>query len=178
MSSLPKVNTYAKSIKLLHWLTAVLLVLMLIGGFIVEDIPKAIRGTFMMFHKSTGILILFLMLFRFFWVKHKGKPALPNTVAVWERHLAHTVQYLLYFFVIAMPFVGWAMSMAANKTPIFFGLFALPLPFVPQSAELSSRLFEWHETIAWILIGLIALHVAGALKHHFITKDDVLKRML
>lgn len=178
MTQAVEVVAYARSIKILHWLIAALLILMLLGGFFVEAIPKASRGSFMMIHKSMGISILFLMLFRFFWVIYKGKPSLPETVPVWQRHLAHTVHYFLYFFVIAMPLVGWAMSMAANKVPIFWGLFALPLPFVPLSQALSAMLFEWHETIAWILIALLALHIAAAFKHHFINKDDVLKRML
>lgn len=178
MAAYIKTKDYAPSIKILHWLIAALLILMLLGGFFVDDVPKAIRGTFMMFHKSIGISILFLMLFRFFWVIYKGKPLLPPKTPTWQRHLAHTVHYLLYFFVIAMPLVGWAMSMAADRVPLFFGFFAWPLPWVPQSKVLSSQLFGWHSTIAWILLALIGLHLAGATKHHFINKDAVLKRML
>lgn len=173
-----EIQTYSASIKFLHWLISPLVILMLLAGFFLEDLPEAYQGLGFMLHKSLGITILFLMVFRLFWVRIVGRPGLPATLSWWEVYLAKTVQALLYIVVIAMPLAGWIMSVAANRIPVYFGLFELPLPGIPENKSLSHFMKESHEVMAWILIALIFLHVAGALKHHFIDKNDVLKRML
>ena len=76
-----------------------------------------------------------------------------------------------------MPLCGWIMSVASERVPSFFGFFRLPLPIKPNKA-LALFMKESHEIIAWILVGMVVLHVLAALKHHFINKDNVLKRML
>lgn len=70
------------------------------------------------------------------------------------------------------------MSVAADRIPNYFGLFKAPLPWIEPNKSLAKLMAESHEIIAWILIAFITLHVLGALKHHFIDKDNVLKRML
>ena len=70
------------------------------------------------------------------------------------------------------------MSVAENRDPIYFGLFKASLPWVGENQSLSKFMAESHETIAWILIAFITLHILGALKHHFINKDTILRRML
>ena len=77
-----------------------------------------------------------------------------------------------------MPLSGWIMSVAADKIPRYFGLFSVPFPGIAPNKSLADTMSESHEIIAWIIIGFIVLHVAGALKHHFIDKDHVLKSML
>lgn len=131
-----------------------------------------------MVHKSIGLSILLLVVLRIIWIIHSGRPPLPENVPLWERVFSRIVQYALYLFLILMPLSGWIMSVAANRTPKYFGFFNVPFPGIPTDKGLSKLMFEFHETIAWILIVLIALHVAGALKHHFIDKDDVLKKMM
>lgn len=178
MSQKKEVTEYSAGSKLMHWIIALLLILMLLGGFFLDDVPDQYAPTVYMLHKSFGLSILALMLLRVIWIIRTGKPALPPSVPLWQKFLSRLVQYALYFFVLLMPLVGWMMSVAAGRIPRFFGLFNLPLPGIEPDEALAKLMAEAHETIAWIIIGLVVFHVAGALKHHFIDKDNVLRRML
>lgn len=172
-----KIKRYSVGSKLFHWLVALIVLTMLSVSFFLDELPGTIKSTAIMFHKSFGLTILLLMILRSFWIIHRGKPTLPATVARWERYLSHAVQYSLYLFLFLMPICGWVMSVAANKTPVFFGFFNVPLPFIAPNKALSQWMFSAHETIAFIIIALLCLHVAGALKHYFIDRDKVLQRM-
>lgn len=172
------ITAYSKGSKLFHWLVAIIVIGMLAASFFLDDLPKAYQGSSWLVHKSLGLTVLFLMIVRFVWIKYCGKPALPAAVPAWEKVLSCIVQYSFYVFLIAMPLCGWIMSMADNRIPSYFGLFNLPLPGIKPNEALGSLMFQAHKAIAFILIALIVLHVAGAIKHHFIEKDDVLRRML
>lgn len=169
---------YSPFVKFLHWFIALLVVAMLCVGFFLDDIPDDYKGTAYMLHKSTGITILFLMIIRFIWVHASGKPKLPESMKLWEKILSRFVQYSFYLLLIAMPLSGWIMSVASEHVPVYFGLFTASLPWVSPSNTLAEFMEESHEIIAWIIIGLLVLHILGALKHHFIDKDRVLKTML
>lgn len=77
-----------------------------------------------------------------------------------------------------MPLSGWIMSVAANRIPSYFTLFKVPFPGVVPNEAVAELMEQVHNTIAWIIIVLLVIHTAGAIKHHFIDKDDVLRRML
>lgn len=164
--------------KFLHWFIAFFIIAMLIVGFFLEDIPSDWQGLAYTGHKSIGITLLFLMIFRFFWVLRTGKPALPKTTPFWENALARSVQYALYVDVVAMVLIGWIMSTAAGYIPDYFGIYPWAFPGIEPNEPLAETLAIAHEYGAWILIGLLVLHTAGALKHHIIDKDDVLRSML
>ncbi|KTD17150.1 cytochrome b [Legionella jordanis] len=178
MQRLRPIKEYSAGFKFVHWFIAVLVLLMLSLSFFLDGLPKESERTGFMIHKSIGLTILFVMLIRLVWVMYTGRVPLPVNVPRWERFLSRLVQSFLYLFLILMPLSGWIMSVAANRPPSFFTLATLSLPGIPLSKPLAGFMAEVHETIAWILIGLVILHVAGALKHHFIDKDDVLRRML
>ncbi|KTD23517.1 cytochrome b [Legionella maceachernii] len=169
---------YPVGFKYLHWLIAVIVIAMLLGSYFLEDLPERYIGFAFMLHKSFGITVLFLMLVRVGWIWRNGKPMLPESVPVWERFLSNFVQYALYFFLILMPLSGWIMSAAANKPPYFFSLIHLTLPGIEPNKELAHLMKQTHNTVAWIIMILLALHIAGAFKHYFIDKDRVLQRML
>ena len=172
-----KSDHYSSGSKLFHWLIALIVLLMLSVSFFLENLPEAIKPTAIMFHKSFGLTVLGLMILRIIWIIHTGKPKLPSTVPLWERALSHFVQYSLYLLLLLMPICGWIMSVAANHIPSFFGLFNLPLPGITPDKALSSWMFAAHRNIAFIIIGLLVLHIAGALKHYWIEKDNVLQKM-
>ncbi len=178
MTALKKALAYSKGSKFFHWLVAILVIGMLGFSFFIKDLPKIYQPSVVMIHKSIGLTVLFLMIVRFVWIHYVGRPPLPQTVPIWEKFIARTVQYMLYLFVIAMPICGWIMSMAAGHVPSYFGLFNLPLLGIKPNEALGNLMYVSHQTIAWILIVLVTLHVLGALKHHFMDKDDVLKSML
>lgn len=171
------VSRYSSGSKWLHWIVALIVIPMVCFSFFLDDLPETVRGTGINLHKSFGLLVLFLMFLRLFWILKKGKPSLPASVPIWQRFAARMVQFFLYVALFVMPLAGWIMSTAANKVPSFFGLFTLPLPGVPANKALAKNMFEVHEIFAWIIIGLLVLHIAGALKHYMIDKDKVAQRM-
>ncbi len=168
---------YSTVSKILHWLIAFAVLGMLCVGFFLDDIPEQYQATAYMLHKSTGLTILMLMIIRFIWIHASGKPPLPATTKLWERVLTRIVQYSFYVLLIMMPLSGWIMSVAAGRIPVYFGLFKVPFPGIEENKSLAEFMVSSHVTIAWIIIAFIVLHVAGALKHHFINRDDVLRSM-
>lgn len=168
--------------KAVHWLTVVLIIGMLIAGFsyaeFIEDVTTKV--TVMQWHKSFGILILALSVGRLAWRWGGGAvPTLPPTTTVLERRLAAIVHGALYALLLAMPLVGWLVvsSSTRNIPTVIFGTFTLPR-LVGPSKEMHEFFEEAHEMLAFVLIAVFALHVAAALKHHVVLKDDVLRRML
>lgn len=177
MTSYTEMAGYSRTQKLFHWVIAIVVIAMLALSFFLDDVPEIYKSQAFLIHKSLGLSILFLMILRFLLLMVQGRPALPSRMQAWEFVLSRIVQYGFYVLLIAMPIFGWIMSVAAGRTPTFFGLFALPLPIEPNKA-LSKLMFQYHQKIAYILIALIILHILGALKHHFIDKDNVLNHML
>ena len=172
------VLAYSTGFKYLHWVVAILVLGMLSVGFFLSDMPSVIKSMAYMLHKSVGLTILGLMLIRMVWVIYTGKPRLPASVPKWECFLASGVQYGLYLFLITMALSGWLMATASNKIPVYFGWFRVPFPGLLPNEKLADWMYSTHSTFSWILLGLVALHIAGALKHGLIQKDDVLRRML
>jgi cytochrome b561 len=172
------VQQYSQGFKYLHWLVALLVFGMLGFGFLLSYLPGSMKPTAYMLHKSTGLTLLALMFLRLMWIVCLKKPALPEAMPRWEVFFARFVQYSLYLFLFAMPLSGWLMATASNKIPVYFGWFSVPFPGILPDKALAHWMSEAHYFIAFILLGLIALHTAGALKHRFIDKDDVLNSMM
>lgn len=167
-------TTYGSVAKFLHWLIAVLVIGMLAFGFFMGDIPKDYKGTVYNLHKLTGITVLFLMVLRALWALMNPKPRVAGA-SMLEKLGERIVHFGLYIFVIAMPLAGWIGSSAANKAP-HLGDWVLRLP-IEESKTIPETAFNLHEQIAWIIIGLLCIHIAAALYHHYIRKDNILRRM-
>ncbi len=166
----------------LHWLIAVLILVMLIVGFTMENYPMSLRFTAFNLHKATGIAILTLSVFRLIWRLLNPPPALPATMPFWEKAAAHLSHWALYAFIIAMPLTGWIMVSATPKYPIIF-FWLGEAPFLPMPKAIDTHAtHEWFEGAHYYLalggIALILVHILAALKHHFIDRDIVLIRML
>jgi cytochrome b561 len=166
----------------LHWTIGLLIILMLGGGFLMEDLPISIKFTVYNLHKSIGITIIALSIFRLVWRLLNPPPALPDRLPVWQKFASHAAHWALYAFMIAMPLSGWLMVSALPKYPIvFFGLGEapfLPMPELADAKAVSAQLGEIHETLALGGVALILLHIGAALQHHFILRDGILRRML
>lgn len=165
---------YGSIAKFLHWLTALLIIVMLFIGYFMDNWGSAAIYNL---HKLIGLSILGLVLVRALWAIINRRPRLPDDMNKLEKFLAHCVQGLLYLCMFVMPLSGWAMSTAAGHYP-HIGSMIFPLPGIPLNQTLAGNLFAIHSTSAIILITLISLHILGALKHHFIDKNTVLKKML
>jgi cytochrome b561 len=171
-------TAYGSVTKFFHWSVFLLVATMLIVGFFMEDFPADIQPMTYMLHKSTGLLILILMICRLFWHWMNKVPVFPDAMPTWQKFVARAVHWLLYVILLAMPLDGWIMATASGRAPVFYGLISLPFPGIEESKALAHKLADLHEFFAYALLFLIALHVLAALKHHFIDKDDILKRMM
>ena len=163
----------------LHWLIAVLLIFMLFFG---EDLMKAEKGGSALgpsLHVSIGSAILVLSVLRLVWRLFNPPPAYPASMAAWEQMAVKAMHLLFYVLLIGIPLTGWLatpkfLSEEGAITGItLFGAF--PLPIAPN---LGLPMKGFHALGANIGIALLALHVLAALKHHFINRDYVLRRML
>lgn len=164
---------YSGGAIVLHWLLALALAFQLALGFVM---PRDASG-FALFqlHKSVGITVLLLTLVRIGWrLAHKAPPAVEGGVG---GMLAKAVHALLYVFMLGAPLTGWALvSTATIKMPtLVFGV--LPWPHLPLGAAIHEPMEELHELLAWMGLALIVLHILGALRHQFLIKDNLLRRM-
>ncbi|HEY0342121.1 MAG TPA: cytochrome b, partial [Steroidobacteraceae bacterium] len=162
----------------LHWLIVVLLILQVTLATLAEDRPLGMKKLGLLArHKSVGITILGLAVLRLAWRWANPTPLLPDTLKPYERVLAHITHAGLYILLFAMPLSGWMMSSARGFPVSWFGFIQLP-DFVAKNKAVYDAMLETHETLAWALYAIVFLHVAAALKHHFLLKDNVLRRML
>lgn len=166
----------------LHWVLALALVGIFVMGNYMADLPfSPQRLKLYNWHKWAGVTILALSVLRLLWRATHRPPALPAAIEgampAWQVRAYHATHTLMYGLFFAVPLMGWAYSSAAGFPIVVFGM--LPLPdFVPASKELADALKPLHGLLAWALAGLVGMHVAAALKHHFIDKDGLLQRML
>jgi cytochrome b561 len=164
--------------KLFHWLTAAAVVTAIVLGFaMVSADPGPRQNQLYDLHRSFGALILVLTGGRLLWRLYAPPPPLVPGMPVWQEYAAIWMHRLLYVFLFAMPLLGWAGTSAFPATITVFGLFELP-PLVKPNRELSNILLGIHWRMGWALCVLLAGHIGAALYHHFIRKDDTLKRML
>lgn len=162
----------------LHWLLAIaLLGMFLVGNWMVDlgyysewyhRAPEL--------HKAAGIVIVALMLLRLLWRWNNPKPIALGKVA-WQNGIAEIVHNLFYLLILFIAVSGYLISTAEGQGIDVFGLFVVPA-FDWQIELQADRAGVVHEYLAWTFIVLVGLHVGAALKHHFINRDNTLKRML
>jgi cytochrome b561 len=185
--SVPR-SSYSIAAITLHWLIALLIIGNFAGGLLVEGLlepdataaQKELGFTVVQLHKSFGLTVLLLSLLRLALRLSAGAPPLPAHMTPLERWLAKVTHVGFYAVMILLPLSGWLMVSASplGVPTFYFGLFEWPHLPVSVSAETSGAASEAHEVMAFIGFGLFVLHVGGALKHHFLDRDDVLSRML
>jgi len=161
----------------LHWLVAAAIIGMLAFGLYIEDMERGPdKGTMMDLHKSIGVTILALAALRILWRWRNGFPVALSAMPRWQHIAAHAVHGLLLLATVLMPLTGIMISLGGGHGLPLFGL-----TLVAEGAtklEILKTIGESHGTIAWILIGVIAVHVLAAAKHQVIDRDGTLRRML
>ena len=172
----PKYDTVAMA---LHWLVAALMIFMLFLG---EELMETEEGGGTLapsLHVSIGIAILALSVLRLLWRLINPPPHYPPSMAPWEQIASKAMVLIFYALLIGLPLTGWfAMPKFLSEEPAMTGISvfgALPLPAAPS---LGLPMKGIHELGSNLSIALLALHVLAALKHHFINRDDILRRML
>nr|WP_289094699.1 cytochrome b [uncultured Halomonas sp.] len=170
--------------RVLHWLVALAALLSLASGltlgFLGYERTLALVGntlTNLLYtsHKTLGVTILLLMTLRIITRIAFVVPDHDPPLNAFERIVSTSVHHLLYVGLVVMPLLGWAAT-ATGGFPVEFFHWHLP-GLLGKNEALSETLFMWHERVGWALVVLITLHVAGALFHWRIKRDNVMKRM-
>ncbi|MCB1680607.1 MAG: cytochrome b [Alphaproteobacteria bacterium] len=170
-------HTYGAVSLLLHWLAALMVLVMLGLGWGREFAPGEWKPIMVDLHKSTGMAVLLLMLFRLFWRFYTKPPLLPEDMPFKFRLAARITHGLLYFFLFALPVSGWLMISAMGREPSLYGLVSFPA-LMEKDRALVPLFRNFHSLTAYVLAGLVVVHVSAALAHHFIFKDRILSRMM
>jgi cytochrome b561 len=170
-------DDYGLIARLLHWLVFALVIGMLAAGMSLELLPGGgFRNFVIGMHKSTGVVVLLLMIVRLVWRVSNPRPRdLGNVAAL--NYIAHVLHVCLYVLLFLQPLSGILFSQAHGYPVSVFGIFTLP-PLIWNSAVLGNIFGEIHGVTAVVLTLAIAVHVAAGLKHHFIDRDRTLIRML
>jgi len=127
-------------------------------------------------HKWLGVTIFLLVAFRLLWRLAHPAPAYPDTMPPWQRHAAAVSHLLLYVLMLAIPLSGWLFSSASGVPIVYFGLVQIP-DLVGRSKPLADLLKQIHVILNCALFVTLCVHAAAALRHHFVQRDDVLRRM-
>ena len=168
---------YGTTAKIFHWAIVALLAVQLPLGWLMPDIHRGMApGNAMILHMSIGILVLMLIVLRFFW--RLTHPVAPETnLPGWQRISSELVHWLLYLVVLLTTLTGWLFESVRGWTIWFF--WVVPLPhLVAEGSPTGRALARWHDTLPWILVGLIAAHVLAAFIHLLVYRDRVMQRML
>jgi cytochrome b561 len=175
---LPAAPAYTVTARALHWITAILILFMIASGFVAaNEWGGSWQDSLYDLHKSIGALIIPLVMFRLMyrWVRPPSR--LPDDIPPIQRLASGAIHWALYALLALQPLVGWTATSAYPASVPLFGWATLP-PIWFEDRALSDRLFSAHRLIGVAIACLVAVHVAGALYHHFVRKDRVLMRMI
>jgi cytochrome b561 len=163
--------------RILHWLAFLVVVGMLLGGQLLGMLPDgSIKSIVVSAHKSLGVLVFFLMVVRLFWRLANPRPRfLGNHLVL--RYVSEVLHVCLYVLLLVQPLAGILMSQAYGYPVVVFGWIEIPT-LVWHSPSLGGIFSQIHSVTAMILVTVIVVHSAAALKHHYIDGDRTLMRML
>jgi cytochrome b561 len=174
-------NRYGLVSRAIHGIMLLLIFCMLGVGMYMADLDKTdeMRKVLFGLHMSTGVLVLLLAVIRILWFRVSPPPKLPAALATWEKALTSVVKSLMYLLMLLIPISGILVVNTKGFAVGFYGLFELPI-LTGKNIELHEFLEEVHEVLAFSLLLLIVLHIAGSLKHRYFDMGnelDVMKRM-
>ena len=170
-------QTYGVTAKVFHWLIFLLLSAQYAVGSIMPHIGrKTLDEGYVDWHLSIGAAILFVIALRLIW-RLLFPVALPAGMPAWEVLTARITHLMLYALVLTMTLTGWAAANYRGWDVKLFGVITLPA-LAPKGSPWAHQAGGIHNILVYVLLGFIALHVAGALYHYFIRRDRILQRML
>lgn len=167
---------YNRIARALHWAIAALVLGNIAGGLLHDALEDVVN--LMPLHKAVGMTVLALTLVRIGWRLTWTAPPHPAGMSALEVAAAKAVHASFYALMLAMPLTGWIMASAGKYPLTWFGLFDLPKLPVTRDSALYSAGHEGHEILGWVFLALALLHIAAALRHHVLIKDNVLRRMM
>ncbi len=171
-------ENYDRSLVMLHWATALLIVAVFASIELREVFEKGSipREFLKSLHSMLGLSVFALTLVRIFIALRTPEPAILPAPPAWQAYAGKFMHFVIYAILIALPVLGWMTLSAAGKPVPFFGL-TLP-PMIAESKDTAEWLKELHHEIGEIFYWIIGLHVTAALVHHYVVKDNTLRRMM
>lgn len=171
-------TSWSTPAKFFHWLVAALIFVQIVLGLAAVSWPLSpAKLNLFVWHKSIGMTVLLLVALRLLWRLTHSAPALPQDMPAWERLAARASHLLLYLAMIGLPLSGWVISAASGIPFRIFG--TMPLPEIvavdKQTAEIATQA---HHALIYVLVILLVAHIGAALRHHYVKRNDVLRRML
>lgn len=169
---------YDSTARLLHWLVALLILLMIPAGLVMvrDGLDRALGDALFLLHKNVGTALIAIVALRLAWRLGRGAPPLPGAMPRWQRRAAHLSHLALYALMVVMPLSGYVRVRAGGFPIEALDAMGLP-PLVPRSEALAGAASALHAAAAWALMAVIALHVAAALHHALIRRDGVWRRI-
>ena len=178
------VNTdqrYGAAAVTLHWLLALLITTLVVMGLYMVRLPdvgfNSVKIILTLTHKEIGVVVLALVALRLTWRELNRLPLLAETLPEWQKVTAIFVHLAFYALMVALPITGWLMSSAAGIPVSIVGLFTLP-DLLQHDELLFGRLRLIHDWLGYSMGALICLHAGAALRHHFLLRDETLRKML
>jgi cytochrome b561 len=171
-------ESYDRVLKAVHWSTLLLIAAAYIaiwGSYAVAT--KEQEAFLTQLHRSLGVTVFVLTVFRLGWRWHARIPSLPADLPAIQKVAARVAEYFLYALLLIQPILGILYINARGRRVDFFFLGELP-PIVGPDKVLAKQAVAAHDIVAYVLLTFIGLHTAAALFHHFVRRDDVLKAML
>ena len=174
-----EIACYDPVARALHWLVAGLALVVVSLGWAIPGAPRESdsRDLLLLLHRSVGLLILALMVFRMVWRLGHPAPPLPAGFPRIEAAAAYADHALLYLLFLVMPLAGYLNAAAAGHAVSFFGVFTIP-PLVPENGRLSQAAIAVHLAGQFLVYALVGAHVAAALMHRIVRRNGILERML
>lgn len=163
----------------LHWFIAIAMIAMVVFGLVLEDMPRSdSKSALVQLHKSIGVVVLALALWRLVWRLRQGMPETISILTPLQARLAHATHGFLLLCTLLLPVSGIVMSIGSARPISLFGM-----PFIPQLLATKNETLAaigkgGHAILGKLIILAIVVHVAGALKHHIVDRDGTLRRML
>jgi cytochrome b561 len=169
-------KTFGTVSKSFHWIIALMIIAMLIIGCAMGFTHKETFQSFMFYHQSIGVTVLILMVSRLVWRLCSTTPQYPTSMNTMEKRIAHAMAWLLYLLIFLI--IGAGMMMTAyHGYAIKFWAWPFHLPVAANKAM--SHFFNTvHLVLAWTILTCVVMHIGASCYHHFVRKDDILKRMM
>lgn len=172
------ITRYTSTAIALHWLMALLIFAAFPLGLYMSDLHLSpLKLQLYSYHKWIGITVLMLAVLRVLWRATHTPPPLPDTIARWQRIASGVLHQSLYLLLFAVPMSGWLMSSAKGFKTVWLGVVPLP-DLVGKNKELGHLLENVHQSLNYLLLLLVVAHIAAALKHKYLDRDEVMARML
>jgi cytochrome b561 len=170
---------YGPVARAVHWLVAGLAVIVVALGLAIPGAPRetASRELLLLLHRSVGLTILALMLFRIVWRAGHPPPPLPRSFPRLDAITAHADHALMYLLFLVMPLSGYVNAAAAGHPVSYFGIVAIP-PLLPENARLSQAADALHLAAQFLVYVSVGVHIGGALLHRILARHRILERML